>query len=114
MSSFDDLPRDVIKKIVSKMDIDTKVRLSLIFKLKVPSQIIDEISKCLQVPTTYDGVDELWFIKLGPRVCSEYTTYMLQRFTANGLMVYLTTHAIMGVGTTNYSTQDVEGEYDEH
>jgi hypothetical protein len=38
----------------------------------------------------------------------------IQRFTYNGSMVYLTTHAIKGVGTTNYSTQDVEGEYDEH
>jgi hypothetical protein len=116
MSSFCDIPRDVIKQIVSKMDIDTKIKLGLIFKMKVPDEITKEISRCLQVPGTLDGIENWWCIKLGPYVFpndKEYTTYMLQRFTAYGAMVYLTTHAIEAIGTVNFSTHDVEGEFDD-
>lgn len=114
--SFNDLPRDIILKIISKLDIDTRIKVGLILKLKVPSRVVQEISRCLQVPETLPTVDDWWCIRLGPYVFpenNEYRVYNLQRFYAYGSIVYLTSHAILGKGTINYSTQDVEGEYDE-
>jgi hypothetical protein len=114
--SFHDLPRDVILKIISKLDIDTRIKVGLILKLKVPSRVVQEISRCLQVPSTLPGLDDYWCIKLGPYVFpddNEYRLYHLQHFYAYGTIVYLTTHAILGKGTINFSTHDVEGEFDE-
>lgn len=115
-TTYDDLPRDVILRIVSKMDIDTRVKLGLIFKLKYPTQVIKKISNCLQTPTRFgDGNDDdWWFINLGPYIFPnnfEHTTYRLTRFHAYGTIVYLTSHSVRGQGTTNMSTHDVEGEY---
>jgi hypothetical protein len=111
-SSFQDLPRDTILKIVSKLDIDTRNKLGLVFKLRIPVQIIDKISRCLQVPSTLIGVDDYWCIKLGPYVFPDRTTYTIQRYCAYGSIIYLTTHAIKGIGTTNYATQ-YDGVYDD-
>lgn len=109
-TTYDDLPRDVIKKIVSKMDIDTKVKLGLIFKLNVPQEIERNISKYLQVPKTYDNIEDYWFIPLGPLVFDKRTLYTLTHYYGFSDMVYLTTQAIKGMGTTNFATHD--GEYD--
>lgn len=108
-TKYDDLSRDVIKKIVSKMDIDTKIKLRLIFKMKIPSEIETNISKCLQVPKTLN-IDEYWCIQLGPYIFHERTLYTLSHYYGFGAIVYLTTHAIKGKGTINYATHD--GEYD--
>lgn len=113
--SFCDLPRDVILKVISKLDIDTRIKVGLIYKLKVPLRVVQEISRCLQVPETFPDVDDWWCIRLGPYVFPdnhEYKVYNLQRFHAYGTIVYLTSHAIKGKGTVNFSTHDVEGEYD--
>lgn len=114
--SFHDLPRDVILKIISKLDIDTRIKVGLILKLKVPSRVVQEISRCLQVPETLPGIDDWWCIRLGPYVFPgkhEYRVYNLTHFYAYGTIVYLTTHAIKEKGTINFSTHDVEGEFDE-
>jgi hypothetical protein len=113
--SFCDLPRDIILKIISKLDIDTRIKAGLILKLKVPSRVVQEISRCLQVPETYPNIDDWWCIRLGPYVFPgehEYRVYNLVHYYAFGSVVYLTTHAIKGKGTINYATQD-EGEADE-
>jgi hypothetical protein len=109
VTGYHHLPRDVTLKILSKLDIDTRVKLGLVFKLKIPQQVANEISRCLQVPSTYPDIDDCWFIKLGPCVFpnrDDYTTYSLQHYHAFDSMVYLTTHAIREVGTINYSTHD--------
>ena len=103
MTTFYDLPRDVIKRILSKMDIDTRVKVGIIFKLKVPTRVVTQLSRCLQVPETYDELH--WSIKLGPYIWEDSTwqRYHLTRYyTCNGSIVYLT-HAILGTGTMNYS-----------
>lgn len=118
-TSYDDLPRDVTLKIVSKMDMDTKIKLGLIFKLKIPTQVIKKISNCLQTPTRFgDGNDDdWWYINLGPYVYPdnfEYTTYRLKRLRAFGSIVYLTSYtSLESEGTINFSTHEVEGEFDQ-
>lgn len=115
-TTFNDLPRDIIKLIITKLDIDTRVKMGFIFTLKVPTHINSEISRCLQVPHTYPTVEDWWFIKLGPYIFpndNEYQRYHLTHYYGFGSMVYLTTHAILGKGTINYSTQDLESEYDQ-
>lgn len=114
--SFQDLPRDVVLKIISKLDMDTIIKLGLVFKLKVPTQVLNDISRCLQIPSTLPDIDDYWCINLGPYVFpdrDDYTVYKLQHYYAFGSVVYLTTHAIKECGTINYSTQDAQGEYDE-
>ena len=108
-TTYDDLSRDVIKKIISKLDIDTKVKLGLIFKMNIPYEIETNISKCLQVPKTHN-IDEYWCIQLGPHIFHDRSLYTIIHYYGFDAMVYLTTHAIKGMGTINFATHD--GEYD--
>lgn len=55
MNNFAELPRELVKCIVSKMDMDTRIKMGLIFKLKVPTAISEHISEKLQIPEQYPG-----------------------------------------------------------
>jgi hypothetical protein len=102
-----DLPRDVVLKIVSKLDIDTRVKLGIIFKLKRSDTLVNELSRCLQTPSSMPDTNDWWCINLGPCVFSQpdyYTRYTLHRWVHNGSFEYIVTHAIEHVGTVNYET----------
>jgi hypothetical protein len=47
-----DLPRDVWLTIVSKMDMDARIKCGLVFKLRVPQEVKTEISRVCQGPET--------------------------------------------------------------
>ena len=47
-----DLSRDVWLTIVSKMDMDARIKCGLVFKLLVPQEVKTEISRVCQGPET--------------------------------------------------------------
>lgn len=102
-----DLPRDIVLNIVSKLDIDTRIKLGFIFKLKLPDTLVNELSRCLQVPSSIPDTNEWWCIYLGPCIFSHpdyYTRYGLHRWVHNGAFTYIVTHAIEAHGTVSYQT----------
>ena len=109
MTTFYDLPRDVIKRILSKMDIDTRVKVGMIFKLQVPTRVVTQLARCLQVPETYHDDELHWSkheIKLGPYIWEDSTwqRYHLTRYDTHNqpIVTYVTTHRQFGVGCHVY------------
>lgn len=47
---FAALPSDCVKRIISKLDIDTRIKMGLIFKLYIPEEVKEQISSRLQTP----------------------------------------------------------------
>ena len=110
-TSYEELPRDMILKIASQMDIDTKIRFGFIFKLKILCQVKKNLSNTLQTPTRFgDGYDDWWFINL----VQMYIQIILNSQIAFGSIVYLFTSYTSSEreGTIHFSTHDVEGKYD--
>ncbi len=49
------LPRDLQLNVIKKMDIDTRVKLGIVFKLKVPEKVKEKLANVLNQPSN-DGV----------------------------------------------------------
>lgn len=57
------LPRDIELKIISKMDIDTRIRTGIIFKLRIPISIIEKI---IEIHKRLIIRKSISYVKLGP------------------------------------------------
>lgn len=45
VSVFRELPRDMLLEVVSKFDMDTRIKIGLIRKLRIPQKLNEEITK---------------------------------------------------------------------
>ena len=47
---WDQLPRDLVLKIVKQLDIDTRIKLGIVVKMRVPENIKNNLTKVLSPP----------------------------------------------------------------
>jgi hypothetical protein len=60
---LDIVPRDIKIKIVSMMDIDTRIKTSMIFRLRTPQHLVSELGKMFNKLVVGKSIS---YIKLGP------------------------------------------------
>jgi hypothetical protein len=72
-----ELPNDLQLKIMSKYDMDTRIKQNIKMKIKVPEILLSKIMECIQIPLIYIYDDNtVSFIKLGQ---SSNCTYLIVR-----------------------------------
>jgi hypothetical protein len=54
MTTYADLPRDLQLKVISRFDMDTRIKMGMIFKLRIPQDLKDQLASVCSPPcSTY-------------------------------------------------------------
>ena len=117
-----EFPNDVVLKILSKLDIDTRRSLGVYTKLKIPQKLRNRISICLnKVKNTSLGHRHVYYVQLGPSkgLHGIHTMYKLCRLTTiYNKWNYSVCHAYTNKDNnrlhfTHFTTYENESEEDE-